>query len=56
MAGVLPGQMKLMLQIFLGNFQITQRHIGGAMARQWVCDMKVKAWEFLFLRPLPERI
>ena len=22
----------------------------------WVCDMKVKAWEFLFLRPLPERI
>lgn len=35
MPGSLPGQMKLALQILLGDLDITQRHVGGAVAKQF---------------------
>jgi len=35
MPGALPRQMELALQVFLGDLDLAQRHIGGAMAEQF---------------------
>lgn len=41
MAGAPPGQMKLTLQILVGDLELTQRHIGGAVAEQ----LPVSRWK-----------